>query len=146
MANLVGNRGENELSKIGFTTRMVSMGHQACGALELWNYPVWLMDIVTQNVDGTDRADRVNLASLEIYRDRERNVPRYNEFRRSLFLIPITKWDNLTDNKEVIATLNEVYGDDVEQLDLLVGLLAEKKIKGLHFLRRHLSFFLSWPQ
>ncbi|XP_076954362.1 alpha-dioxygenase PIOX-like [Bidens hawaiensis] len=130
MVNLTGNRGESELSKIGFTTRMVSMGHQACGALELWNYPVWLMDVVAQNVDGTDRADHVNLASLEIYRDRERSVPRYNEFRRSLFLIPITKWDNLTDNKEVIATLNEVYGNDVEQLDLLVGMLAEKKIKG----------------
>ncbi|PWA71596.1 heme peroxidase [Artemisia annua] len=130
MVNLIGKRGEKELSEIGFMTQMVSMGHQACGALELWNYPVWLRDVVPQNVDGTDRSNNVDLASLEIYRDRERNVPRYNRFRRSLFLIPISKWDDLTDNKEAVDTLQEVYGDDVEQLDLLVGMLAEKKIKG----------------
>ncbi|KAI3722328.1 hypothetical protein L2E82_33361 [Cichorium intybus] len=130
MINLLGRRGEKELSKIGFTAQMVSMGHQACGALELWNYPMWLRDVVPQNVDGTERPDHVDLPSLEIYRDRERNVARYNEFRRSLFLIPISKWEDLTDDEEAINTLREVYNDDVEQLDLLVGMAAEKKIKG----------------
>ncbi|KAL9995081.1 putative hem peroxidase superfamily, hem peroxidase, animal-type [Helianthus debilis subsp. tardiflorus] len=130
MINLIGKKGENELSKIGSRTLMVSMGHQACGALELWNYPAWLRYVVPQNVDGTDRPDQVDLPSLEIYRDRERNVARYNEFRRSLFLIPISKWQDLTDDKKAIDTLREVYGDDVEQLDLLVGMAAEKKIKG----------------
>ncbi|KAI3520790.1 hypothetical protein L1887_10242 [Cichorium endivia] len=130
MINLLGRRGEKELSKIGFITQMVSMGHQACGALELWNYPMWLRDVVPQNVDGTERPDHVDLPSLEIYRDRERNVARYNEFRRSLFLIPISKWEDLTDDEEAIKTLREVYNDDVEQLDLLVGMAAEKKIKG----------------
>nr|XP_043634739.1 alpha-dioxygenase 1-like isoform X2 [Erigeron canadensis] len=129
MINLIGGRGEKELlSENGFT-RMVSMGHQPCGALELWNYPVWLRNVVPQNVDGSDRLDHVDLASLEIYRDRERNVARYNEFRRSLFLIPISKWEDLTEDPEAIKTLGEVY-DDVEQLDLLVGMAAEKKIKG----------------
>ncbi|XP_024991524.1 alpha-dioxygenase 1-like [Cynara cardunculus var. scolymus] len=130
LVNLIGKKGENELSEFGFTTQMVSMGHQACGALELWNYPLWLRDVIPQNVDGTDRSSPVDLASLEIYRDRERNIPRYNEFRRLLFLIPISKWNDLTDNKEAIDTLHEVYGDNVEQLDLLVGMAAEKKIKG----------------
>nr|KAJ0220822.1 hypothetical protein LSAT_V11C200083450 [Lactuca sativa] len=130
MINLIGKSGEKELLDIGFTTQMVSMGHQACGALELWNYPVWLRNIVPQNVDGTDRPDHIDLASLDIYRDRERNVARYNDFRRSLLLIPISKWDDLTDDIEAIDTLHDVYGDDVEQLDLLVGMAAEKKIKG----------------
>ncbi|XP_024973694.1 alpha-dioxygenase 1-like [Cynara cardunculus var. scolymus] len=130
MLNLIGNKGEEELSEIGFTTRMVSMGHQSCGALELWNYPLWLRDVAPQNVDGTDRPNHVDLASLEIYRDRERNVARYNEFRRSLLLIPISNWEDLTEDEEAIKTLREVYGDDVEQLDLLVGMSAEKKIKG----------------
>ncbi|KAI3808706.1 hypothetical protein L1987_24664 [Smallanthus sonchifolius] len=130
MINLIGRRGEKELSEIGLRTQMVSMGHQACGALELWNYPAWLRDVVPQNVDGTDRPDHVDLPSLEIYRDRERNVARYNEFRRSVFLIPITKWEDLTDDKKAIDALREVYDDDVEQLDLLVGMAAEKKIKG----------------
>lgn len=65
-----------------------------------------------------------------VYRDRERSVARYNNFRRGLLLIPITKWKDLTDNEDAIKTLRDVYGDDVEELDLLVGLLAEKKIKG----------------
>ncbi|GKG39364.1 alpha-dioxygenase 1-like protein, partial [Tanacetum coccineum] len=53
MINLIGREGEEELSEIGFTRHMVSMGHQACGALELWNYPMWLRDVVPKNVDGT---------------------------------------------------------------------------------------------
>ena len=65
-----------------------------------------------------------------VYRDRERNVARYNQFRRALFLIPISKWEDLTDDEETIRTLKEVYGDDVEELDTQVGLMAEKKITG----------------
>jgi len=65
-----------------------------------------------------------------VYRDRERSVPRYNEFRRSMFMIPITKWEDLTEDEEAIEVLDDVYDGDVEELDLLVGLMAEKKIKG----------------
>ncbi|XP_021662121.2 alpha-dioxygenase PIOX [Hevea brasiliensis] len=130
MQNLIGLKGEEALPKIGFTSQMVSMGHQASGALELWNYPLWLRDVIAQDITGHDRLDHVDLPALEVYRDRERNVARYNEFRRSILLIPISKWEDLTDDKEAIEVLNEVYGEDVEELDLLVGLMAEKKIKG----------------
>ncbi|XP_010551888.1 PREDICTED: alpha-dioxygenase 1 isoform X1 [Tarenaya hassleriana] len=130
MGNLIGRKGETTLSEIGFTNLMVSMGHQACGALELWNYPEWLRDLVPQDPDGRDRPDHVDLAALEIYRDRERSVARYNDFRRALFLIPISKWEDLTDDKEAIEVLDDVYGGDVEELDIMVGLMAEKKIKG----------------
>ena len=65
-----------------------------------------------------------------VYRDRERQVARYNQFRRALLLIPISKWEDLTDDKEIIKALKEVYGNDVELLDTQVGLMAEKKIKG----------------
>ncbi|XP_076909735.1 alpha-dioxygenase PIOX-like [Bidens hawaiensis] len=143
MIDLIGKNGENKLSEIGFTAQMVSMGHQACGALELFNYPVWLRDIVPQNVDGTDRPDHIDLASLDIFRDRERKVARYNEFRRSLLLIPISKWEDLTEDEEAIATLRKVYGDDVEQLDLLVGMMAEKKIKGFAISETAFIIFLT---
>ncbi|KAK4603777.1 hypothetical protein RGQ29_012330 [Quercus rubra] len=130
MPNLIGRKGEEPLAKIGFEMQMVSMGHQASGALELWNYPTWFRDFITQDVGGQDRPDHADLAALEVYRDRERKIARCNEFRRALLLIPISKWEDLTDDKEAIQTLKEVYGDDVEELDLLVGLMAEKKIKG----------------
>ncbi|XP_059451714.1 alpha-dioxygenase PIOX-like [Corylus avellana] len=130
MANLIGIKGEKVLAEIGFTKQLVSMGHQASGALELWNYPTWLRDLIPQEVDGHDRPNHVDLPALEVYRDRERNVARYNDFRRALLLIPISKWEDLTDDNEAIRALEEVYGDDVEELDLLVGLMAEKKITG----------------
>ncbi|KAA0053696.1 alpha-dioxygenase 1-like [Cucumis melo var. makuwa] len=130
MSDMIGHKGEETAKKMGFTALLVSMGHQASGALELFNYPLWLRDLIAQDMDGKDRPDHVDLAALEVYRDRERKVARYNDFRRGLFLIPISKWEDLTDNKEAIEVLREVYGDNVEELDILVGLLAEKKIKG----------------
>ncbi|KAK9119637.1 hypothetical protein Scep_017730 [Stephania cephalantha] len=130
MTDLIGLKGEKTLSEIGLAKHMVSMGHQACGALELYNYPMWLRDLVPHDKEGKDRPDRVDLAALEVYRDRERSVARYNEFRRGVMLIPISKWEDLTDDVETIEVLRDVYGDDVEELDILVGLMAEKKIKG----------------
>ena len=60
-------------------------------------------------------------------------MPRYNEFRRRLLLIPISNWEDLTNDKTTIKALQEVYGndeEDVEKLDLLVGLMAERKPTG----------------
>lgn len=55
-------------------------------------------------------------------------------------MIPIRKWEDLTDDIEVVEALHEVYGDDVEKLDLLVFLHAEKKIKG--FAISETAFFI----
>lgn len=65
MEDLIGGKGNENLSRIGFTKQMVSMGHQASGALELWNYPIWMRDLIAQDVDGTDRPDPIDLAALE---------------------------------------------------------------------------------
>ncbi|KAM4132745.1 hypothetical protein ACJW30_01G275100 [Castanea mollissima] len=142
MPNLIGHKGEQALADIGFSKQIVSMGHQASGALELWNYPMWLRDIIPQNVDGQDRPDHVDLPALEVYRDRERKVARYNEFRRALLLIPISKWEDLTDDDEAVRVLEEVYGHEVEELDLLVGLMAEKKTKGFAISQTAFVIFL----
>ncbi|CAL1357966.1 unnamed protein product [Linum trigynum] len=140
MSELIGSKGDKALSEIGFTKQMVSMGHQACGALELWNYPNWLREVVPQDPDGRDRPDLVDLPALEVFRDRERKVARYNDFRRRMLMIPISKWGDLTDDQEAIQVLTEVYGDRIEELDLLVGLMAERKIKG--FAISETAFFI----
>ncbi|KAG6395975.1 hypothetical protein SASPL_142109 [Salvia splendens] len=144
MVELIGKKGTENLSKIGLRKQIVSMCHQACGALELWNYPIFLRNLVAHNVDGTDRPGPVEVSpsnfGFTLYRDRERNVARYNDFRRGLLMIPITKWEELTGEEEAIETLRQVYNDDVEELDLLVGLLAEKKIKG--FAISETAFFI----
>ncbi|ERN00012.1 alpha-dioxygenase 2 [Amborella trichopoda] len=140
MRLMIGIGGEKKLSSIGFETMMVSMGHQACGALCLWNYPSWMRDLVVHDPHGRERPHPVDMAALEIYRDRERKVARYNEFRRNLMMLPITKWEDLTDDQDAISALRDVYRDDVEALDLQVGLLAEKKIKG--FAISETAFFI----
>ncbi|XP_062117971.1 alpha-dioxygenase 2 [Humulus lupulus] len=130
MEKMIGKEGEKRLSKIGFEQMLVSLGHQACGELSLWNYPSWMRNLIAHDINGEDRPDPIDMAALEIYRDRERGVARYNEFRRNLLMVPISKWEDLTDDDEAIEALYEVYGNDVEKLDLLVGLHAEKRIKG----------------
>ncbi|KAI4319223.1 hypothetical protein MLD38_032850 [Melastoma candidum] len=140
MEELLGKEGNKKLSKVGMDQMLVSLGHQPSGALVLWNYPRWMLKLVPQDVDGQDRRDAVDLAALDVYRDRERGVARYNEFRRNLLMIPIRCWEDLTDDREVITALREVYEDDVEKLDLQVGLHAEKKIPG--FAISETSFFI----
>ncbi|XP_021909343.1 alpha-dioxygenase 2-like isoform X1 [Carica papaya] len=140
MKELIGKEGEKRLSKIGMEQMLVSMGHQACGALTLWNFPTWMRNLVAHDVNGEDRSTLVDMAAMEIYRDRERRVSRFNEFRRNLLMIPINKWEDLTDDKEIIDALHEVYGDDVEKLDLQIGLHAEKKIEG--FAISETAFFI----
>jgi alpha-dioxygenase len=138
---LLGARGEAlAATRLGLKTMLTSLGHQSAGALTLFNYPMWMRDVIPQNPDGTDRDTPIDLASLEIYRDRERSVCRYNEFRRRMLMPAIKKWEDLTDDKASIAAIRDVYGNDIESLDLLVGLLVEKKIKG--FAISETAFFI----
>lgn len=112
-----------------------SMGENKCCTLDLFNYPEFL-----RNLEINDT--QVDMATIDIYRDRERLVPRYNEFRRQLSLKPIKKWSDLTNDKCVISRLQLVYNDDVEKLDLLVGTHVEPKLPGSIFGETIYSMFL----
>lgn len=65
MEEVLGKQGNRKLSKVGMEQMIVSLGHQPCGALVLWNYPCWLMNLIPQDVDGQDRKDAINLAALD---------------------------------------------------------------------------------
>ncbi len=67
----------------------------------------------------------IDLGAVDLLRARERGVPRYNEFRRQLGLNPIETFDELTDDKDQVRVIRELYGDDIEMLDLMIGTLAE---------------------
>ena len=104
---------------------MYSLGVENPGALTLHNFPVFMQKItVPNNTEGMPEVV-FDLAALDVLRDRERLVPRYNEFRRRLHLKPLETFADLTDDEETVALLEEIYGGDVEKLDLLVGSLAE---------------------
>jgi hypothetical protein len=92
-----------------------------------------MQNLKAERNTGVSSADensvQVDMGAIDILRDRERNVPRYNEFRRALRLKPIASFDDLTDDAGDVKLLKEIYGDrpsDVEKLDLVVGTLAEK--------------------
>jgi hypothetical protein len=105
-------------------TVWTSFGVQHPGQLVLHNFPASLQDISIHGMPFQD------LGAIDLYRDRERGVPRYNQLRRELGLKPIRSFDDLSDDKAQVAELRAVYGqslghDNVEQLDLLIGTLAE---------------------
>ncbi len=96
-----------------------SFGLAHPGQLVLNNYPAFLQEL--RLADGSI----VDMGTIDILRDRERGVPRYNEFRRLMQLRPLNYFDQLTDDPEIVAELEDLYDGDIEKLDLLVGMLAE---------------------
>lgn len=108
--------------KFGLANILYSFGTQHPGALVLNNYPRFMQEL---SIPGNPLFD---MGAVDILRARERGVPRYNEFRRQLGMNPIQSFDDLTDDKEQVEKIKEVYGDkpeDVEKLDLLIGTLSE---------------------
>ena len=106
---------------------MFSFGTSHPGGLLLNNYPTFMQNFVAERNTGTAHNDsvRMDMGAIDILRDRERGVPRYNNFRRSLGLPAIRKFEDLSDNAEEVEAMREVYNNDVEAIDLLVGSLAE---------------------
>ncbi len=96
-----------------------SMGITHPGSLTLHNYPNFLRNLSIPLVGDID------LATIDIVRDRERGVPRYNEFRRQIGLTPINKFEDLTSDPKTLAELKRLYNNDVELIDTMVGQLAE---------------------
>lgn len=149
---LIGPAGDGFLraSPDAPTEAWDSVVRYPCGNLSLFNYPRALRDVKT--TDGRGRTDvpavttTVDLAAIDLYRDRERGIQRFNAFRAALHLKPFRTYADLTglpaDSDEVRA-LEEVYGKDgIDSVDLLVGNLAEKKIKGFAISETSFLIFL----
>ena len=104
-----------------------SFGIAHPGAVVLHNFP--------RSLQFFEREDGViqDLAATDILRTRELGVPRYNEFRRLLHMKPVESFDALTDNPRWREELRRVYDDDIELLDLMTGMYAEKLPEGFGF-------------
>jgi len=105
-----------------------SMGRANPGALVLHNYPDWMRRLQRRKSDGTPD-EIIDLAAIDIVRDRERGVPRYNRFRQLFHLKPVKTFEDLVAQPEWAGDLRKIY-KDVDQVDLMVGLYAEKKPEG----------------
>lgn len=114
-----------------------SVLYYPCGHLVPNNYPDALRSCFPTDEDGRDLAeeDKIDLAALDLFRDRERGIQTFNEFRRQLHLKPYKTWEALVGkgNEEQARKLEAVYGPaprGIENLDLLVGDLYEEKLPG----------------
>lgn len=109
------------------TDAFYSFGVAHPGAIRLHNYPNFLRRL--ERPDG----EVLDLAAVDVMRDRERGVPRYNRFRQLFHKPRVRAFEQITSDAEWAREMREVYGGDVDRVDLLVGLLAEDLPPGFGF-------------
>lgn len=104
----------------GVANWALSMGRQRLGLLTLNNLPQFLQNLDLPRLQSP--TNRIDVAALDLIRDRERGVPRFNEFRRQYGLRQLTRFDDFIDQRlaagsparlqqeRAVETLREVYG------------------------------------
>ncbi|MBV9578857.1 MAG: peroxidase [Chloroflexi bacterium] len=97
------------------------------GAVTLHNYPRFMQELIDEN------QNLIDLAATDILRVRERGVPRYNRFRELMHLPRVNTFEELTDNPEWAEQIRRVYHNDIDKVDLMVGLYAEPLPPGFGF-------------
>jgi hypothetical protein len=103
----------------GLANWALTMGRQRLGALTLGNHPQFLQNLPMPRLGEGAQLD---VAALDLIRDRERGVPRFNEFRRQYGLRSLRSFDDFIDvrlpqdsperrrQQEFVAKMRDVYG------------------------------------
>ena len=81
---------------------------------------------------GAPGSGGLDLASINIFRGRDRGVPDYNTLRTDFGLTAVKNFDDFTASIEDTEALEDLYGD-VNSLDPWVGMLAERHNSGAIF-------------
>jgi hypothetical protein len=115
------------IDDIGQANAFYSLGIANPGALTLHNYPRFFHPLTRVNGDEFD------LAAVDIMRMRECEVARYNNFRRFFRMRPARSFYDLAGSNELATEISDVYRGDIEAVDLMVGLFAERKPPGFAF-------------
>jgi hypothetical protein len=110
------------------------------GAVQLHNYPKHLQTLARTNEYG--EAETLDLAAVDILRDRERGVPRYNQFRRLVGKAPVMSFEELTSNPAWREEIRQVYAGNLEMVDLMTGLYAEPIPEGFGFSETAFRIFI----
>ncbi len=73
-----------------------------CGGLYSANYPHAYRNVPPTDDAGLDlpKEDHIDLAALDLFRDRERGIMKFNDFRRYLNLKPYRSWMEMTGGNE----------------------------------------------
>ncbi len=113
-------RATAAMSDGGLANWALSLGRQRLGLLALQNHAQFLQNLHMPRL--TSGTGSVDIAALDIIRDRERGIPRYNEFRRQYGLKQVSSFDDLVDRRlpadsparqeqeHLVGLLRQVYG------------------------------------
>ena len=108
------------MRRYGIANWALSMGRQRLGKLTLLNHPLFLQNLSVPRLKSA--TGKIDVLALDIIRDRERGVPRYNEFRRQYGLKQLASFDDFIDpslpkdsrerarQKQIVDLIREVYG------------------------------------
>ncbi|GKT46812.1 alpha-dioxygenase 1 [Colletotrichum spaethianum] len=111
-----------------------SFGVNYPGAIRAHNMPNFLRDLQIPGDKDFPEGRHIDMGTIDILRDRERGVPRYNAFRRLFHMPPARSFVDLTGGDvKLAAELSDVYQGDLEKVDLLVGTLSEPLPEGFGF-------------
>ncbi len=125
--DIAGPHAQEVAERIDLGDAIYSFGVAHPGALVLNNYPRFL-----QQFQRPDNDRLMDLAATDILRSRELGVPRYNQFRRLLHLKPARSFEELTDDPAQLEALRRLHRD-VDSVDTIVGMFAEKRPEGFGF-------------
>jgi hypothetical protein len=104
----------------GLANWALSLGRQRLGVLTLHNHPRFLQNLAMPRLNTV--TGKIDVLALDILRDRERGIPRYNEFRRQFGLKQLTSFDDFIDprlppssrdraeQQQTVALLRQLYG------------------------------------
>ena len=111
----------------------LSMGRQRLGALHLRNLPQFLQNLPMPHIPS--ETGKLDIAALDIIRDRERGIPRFNEFRRQIGLKTLTSFDDFIDHtlepsdpqrihqQETIQRMRQIYGTHVCDANKIISVV-----------------------
>jgi hypothetical protein len=104
----------------GMANWAVTLGRQRLGLLKLFNSPQFMQNIKIPRLQTA--TGQIDINALDIIRDREHGVPRFNEFRRQYGLRQLTSFDDFVDHslpagdprrveqEKAAQTMREIYG------------------------------------
>ena len=118
-----GRAGRKVIEKFDCADLFYSLGHRASRR----DAAAQLSRSTCRTCTSDTTASASTSAAVDILRDRERGVPRYNQFRRLFHKPPVKTFEELRDNPEWAEEIKQVYGGDIERVDLLVGLHAPSR-------------------
>jgi hypothetical protein len=108
------------METMGLANWGITLGRQRLGILTLNNSPQFLQNLKLGRLES--KTQQIDVVALDIIRDREHGVPRFNEFRRQYGLRQLTSFDDFMDpaaqpgsadwqeQRTTIAAMRDVYG------------------------------------